>query len=62
MEKILHEVDSIWKNYYIIQFPWNKYYAGTNSIITRVIGKFLKTPTKKPTKKPPKKPNKKQQK
>jgi hypothetical protein len=37
MEKILHEVDSIWKNYYIIHFPWNKYYAGTtcgNNIIT----------------------------
>ena len=30
MEKILHEIDSIWKNYYIIKFPWNKYYAGTN--------------------------------
>ena len=30
MEKILHEIDSIWKNYYIIQFPWNKYHAGTN--------------------------------
>ena len=29
MEKILHEIDSIWKNYYIIKFPWNKY-AGTN--------------------------------
>ena len=30
MEKILHEIDSIWKNYYIIKFPWNKYYARTN--------------------------------
>ena len=30
MEKILHEIDSIWKNYYIIKCPWNKYYAGTN--------------------------------
>jgi hypothetical protein len=30
MEKILHEIDSIWKNDYIIKFPWNKYYAGTN--------------------------------
>ena len=30
MEKILHEIDSIWKTYYIITFPWNKYYAGTN--------------------------------
>ena len=30
MEKILHEIDSIWKNYYIIKFPWNKYYAGTH--------------------------------
>ena len=30
MEKILHEIDSIWKNYYIIKFSWNKYYAGTN--------------------------------
>jgi hypothetical protein len=30
MEKILHEIDSIWKNYYIIKFHWNKYYAGTN--------------------------------
>ena len=30
MEKILHEIDSIWKNYYIIKFPWNKYYVGTN--------------------------------
>ena len=30
MKKILHEIDSIWKNYYIIKFPWNKYYAGTN--------------------------------
>ena len=30
MEKILHEIDSIWKIYYIIKFPWNKYYAGTN--------------------------------
>ena len=30
MEKILHEIDSIWKNYYIIQFLWNKYYARTN--------------------------------
>jgi hypothetical protein len=30
MEKLLHEIDSIWKNYYIIKFPWNKYYAGTN--------------------------------
>jgi hypothetical protein len=29
MKKILHEIDSIWKNYYIIKFP-NKYYAGTN--------------------------------
>ena len=29
-KKILHEIDSIWKNYYIIKFPWNKYYAGTN--------------------------------
>jgi hypothetical protein len=24
------EIDSIWKNYDIIKFPWNKYYAGTN--------------------------------
>ena len=30
MENILHEIDSIWKNYYIIKFPRNKYYAGTN--------------------------------
>jgi hypothetical protein len=30
MKKLLHEIDFIWKNYYIIQFPWNKYYAGTN--------------------------------
>jgi hypothetical protein len=30
MEKILREIDSIWKNYYITKFPWNKYYAGTN--------------------------------
>jgi hypothetical protein len=30
MEKILHEIDSIWKNYYIIKFLWNKYYARTN--------------------------------
>jgi hypothetical protein len=30
MEKILHEIDSIWKNYCIIQFLWNKYYARTN--------------------------------
>ena len=30
MEKILYEIDSIWKNYYIIKFSWNKYYAGTN--------------------------------
>ena len=30
MEQILHEIDSIWKNYYIIKFPWNKYHAGTN--------------------------------
>ena len=30
MVKILHEIDSIGKNYYIIKFPWNKYYAGTN--------------------------------
>jgi hypothetical protein len=30
MEKILHEIHSIWKNYYIIKFPWNKYYTGTN--------------------------------
>jgi hypothetical protein len=30
MEKILHEIDAIWKNYYLIKFPWNKYYAETN--------------------------------
>jgi hypothetical protein len=51
MEKILHEVDSIWKYYYIIQFPWNKYYARTNISsqffkdlpITRVIIDFYDT-------------------
>jgi hypothetical protein len=32
MEKILHEIDSIWKNYYIIKFPWDKYYAAYNII------------------------------
>jgi hypothetical protein len=40
MEKILHEIDSIWKNYYIIKFPWNKYYAGTN-ISSQNIAKVL---------------------
>ena len=40
MEKILHEVDSIWTNYYIIQFPWNKYYAGTN-ISSQLDSRFI---------------------
>jgi hypothetical protein len=29
-EKIFHKIESIRKNYYIIQFPWNKYYSGRN--------------------------------
>jgi hypothetical protein len=29
-KKTLHEIDFIWKKYYIIKFPWNKHYAGTN--------------------------------
>jgi hypothetical protein len=36
-EKIFHKIDSIWKNYYIIKFPWNKYYSGRNiSLMTKI--------------------------
>ena len=36
-EKIFHKIDSVRKNLYIIQFPWNKYYSRRNiSLMTKI--------------------------